>query len=298
MENSILSLPPGEFLFALNELGLPDDQREFLLSQYGAPEPRPPVPEGRSFGYHLLDNIIGFDDDYVTRGEALKSGMSDTLSAIAADPLGAAWSAAKSVPEQAYDLIDRGMRGEATPLEMLEIATMPALGSLTAASRAGRGIASLADYDPTVASIFGSGAPKATTPNQPAIIRPDDVYRGEGTPRITVRQTDQPFVVRGTQQDQIDDMIQSGLVRPKPGGWKGSPQLYFGESPTSLPTDIRARPSETRFVMVGDSDKLAGTEGPIPIDQLRHVWVVRNGETVDVLPEILRANRDFGNTGR
>jgi hypothetical protein len=151
MENSILSLPPGEFLFALDELGLPDDQREFLLSQYGAsepPEPRPPVPEGRSFGYHLLDNLIGFDDDYETRGEALKSGISDTLSAVAADPLGAAWAVAKSVPEQAYDLIDqidRGMRGEATPLEILEIATIPALGFLTAASRTGRGIARLAD---------------------------------------------------------------------------------------------------------------------------------------------------------
>jgi len=147
MENSILSLPPGEFLFALNELGLPDDQREFLLSQYGVPEPRPPVPEGRSFGYHLLDNLIGFDDDYETRGEALKSGIRDTLSAVAADPLGAAWAVAKSVPEQAYDLIDRGMRGEATPLEMLEIATIPALGSLTAASRTGRGVARLADID-------------------------------------------------------------------------------------------------------------------------------------------------------
>ena len=153
MENSILSLPPGEFLFALNELGLPDDQREFLLSQYGAPEPpepRPPVPEGRSFGYHLLDDLIGFDDDYETRGEALKSGISDTLSAVAADPLGTAWAVAKSIPDQAYDLIDliyRGMRGEATPLEILEIATIPALGSLTAAIRTGRGAARLADID-------------------------------------------------------------------------------------------------------------------------------------------------------
>ena len=80
MENSILSLPPGEFLLALNELGFPDDQREFLLSQYGAPEPRPPVPDDRSFGYHLLDNLIGFDDDYVTRGEAWRAGVQDTLS--------------------------------------------------------------------------------------------------------------------------------------------------------------------------------------------------------------------------
>ena len=130
---------------------------------------------------------------------------------------------------------------------------------------------------------------------QAAIIRPDDVYRGEGTPRITVRETDEPFVVRGTQQSQIDDMIQSGLVRPKPGGYgaNNSAQLYFGESSEALPTSIFGRPSEERFVLVGDSDKLAGGEGPIPIDQLRHVWVVRDGETVDILPEILRANREF-----
>jgi hypothetical protein len=148
-----------------------------------------------------------------------------------------------------------------------------------------------------VQTLLGGPDPSGATAGR-AVIRRDETYRGEGTPRITVRQTDQPFVVRGTQQSQIDDMIQSGLVRPKPGGWNGSSQLYFGESPTVLPTSIMARPSETRFVMVGDSDKLAGTEGPIPIDQLRHVWVVRDGETVDVLPEILRANRDFDNAGQ
>lgn len=175
--------------------------------------------------------------------------------------------------------------------------------ALTTGAGALEGILSLADTIPLVGGIVARAANPlvrfgATIPNQPAIIRPDDVYRGEGTPRITVRQTDQPFVVRGTQQDQIDDMIQSGLVRPNRDGWKGSSQLYFGESPTALPTSILGRPSETRFVMVGDSDKLAGTEGPIPIDQLRHVWVVRDGETVDVLPDILRANRDFGSTGQ
>lgn len=148
---------------------------------------------------------------------------------------------------------------------------------------------------------FGRGLgsvrmPAAEASQGRAIIRPDDLFRGEGVPRITVRQTNQPFVARGTEQDQIDDMIQSGLVRPKVGGYgkEKKSDLYFGESPAALPTDIRQRPSESRFVLVGDSEKLAGTEGPIPIDQLRHVWVVRNGDTVDVLPEILRANRAFG----
>jgi len=88
-------------------------------------------------------------------------------------------------------------------------------------------------------------------------------------------------------------------VRPKPGGYgkRKLSQLYFGESSEAMPTGL-GRPTEDRFVIVGDSDKLAGTEGPIPIDQLRHVWVVRDGETVDILPEILRANRDFDNTGQ
>ena len=148
------------------------------------------------------------------------------------------------------------------------------------------------------ARSLGAAAPD---PNAAAgaIIRPDDVYRGEGTPRITVRETNEPFVVRGTQQNQIDDMIQSGLIRPKPGGYgqDNKSSIYFGESSEALPTNVFGRPSEDRFVLVGDSDKLAGTEGPIPIDQLRHVWAVRDGETVDILPEILRANREFDNFG-
>jgi hypothetical protein len=56
-------------------------------------------------------------------------------------------------------------------------------------------------------------------PSDAAVIRPDDVFRGSGIPKITVEQTDKPFVVRATKQDQIDDMIASGLVRPKPGGY-------------------------------------------------------------------------------
>lgn len=159
------------------------------------------------------------------------------------------------------------------------------------------------DKDMLMEIFQPAGTPRslgAAAPEGRAVIRPDDVYRGEGIPRITVRETSQPYVVRGTQQSQIDDMIQSGLVRPKPGGYgaKNSSQLYFGESSEVLPTSIFGRPTEERFVLVGDSDKLAGTEGPIPIDQLRHVWAVRDGETVDILPEMLRANREFGNTGQ
>ena len=242
MENSILSLPPREFLFALDELGLPDDQREFLLSQYGAPEPRPPVPEGRSFGYHLLDNIIGFDDDYETRGEALKSGVIDALSAVAADPLGAA----RSVAEGTYDLIDRGVRGEATPLEMLEIAAMPALGPLTAASRTGRGIASLADYDPTVTSIFGSRGSQVPEA-QRAMDMAEDMQRAGATPEEIWRATG--------EAEGYPAMFLSG---------RGDPIFEF--------SDNRLRYANPTGVAIGDPQALRGRTGDI----IRHEELFRH----------------------
>ena len=98
-----------------------------------------------------------------------------------------------------------------------------------------------------------------------AVIRSDDIFRGVGTPKITVDQTDKPFVVRTTTQDQIDDMIASGLVRPKPGGYgkQQTPQIYFGESETAEPSGVFGRPAEGGFAIVGKSGNLVGKEGPI-----------------------------------
>jgi hypothetical protein len=135
-------------------------------------------------------------------------------------------------------------------------------------------------------------------PANAAVIRPDDVFRGEGIPKITVEATNKPFVVRGTQQEQIDDMISSGLVRPKPGGYgkQKSAQIYFGESDTAVPSGVFARPKEGEFTLVGKSENLVGKEGPISIDQLEHIWENRNGDLVDVLPNILRQNQEFAPT--
>lgn len=108
-------------------------------------------------------------------------------------------------------------------------------------------------------------------------------------------QTDKPFVVRATKQDQIDDMIASGLVRPKPGGYgkQQNARIYFGESETSIPSSIFARPKEGSFILVGKSENLVGKEGPIPIDQLEHIWENRGGELVDILPDVIRRNQEF-----
>jgi hypothetical protein len=140
---------------------------------------------------------------------------------------------------------------------------------------------------------------KANTPPEVrtsgAIIRPDDKFRGEGTPQITVTKPKKPFVIRSTTQSQIDDMVASGLVRPKEGGYgkQQSPQIYFGESDAALPTDVFGKPKPGKFVLVGKSDKLAGKEGPISIDDLEHIWEDVDGEIVDILPDVISRNRDF-----
>jgi len=165
--NSILNLDPRDFLFALDELGLRGDERDRLLSAYDAqrqPAPRPAVPDDRSFGYHLLDNLVGFDDDFETRGERFRSGARDVASAALDDPLGFVSGAVRGVAEGTYDLIDRGMRGEATPVEMLELAAIPATGALGGIRRIVAGSEPL--YDPTTASMFGSRGTKVPEAQQ------------------------------------------------------------------------------------------------------------------------------------
>lgn len=165
--NSILNLDSSDFLFALDELGIRGDERDRLLSAYDSqrqPAPRPSVPDDRSFGYHLLDNLVGFDDDFETRGERFRSGARDVASAALDDPRGFVSGAVRGAAEGTYDLIDRGMRGEATPAEMLELAAMPATGALGGIRRIVAGSEPL--YDPTTASMFGSRGTKVPEAQQ------------------------------------------------------------------------------------------------------------------------------------
>ena len=142
-----------------------------------------------------------------------------------------------------------------------------------------------------------SSPPKVETPSTKprAVIRPDDKFRGKGTPHITDTDPKKTFVVRSTTQSQIDDMVASGLVRPKEGGYgkQQSPQIYFGESDVALPTDVFGKPRPGKFVLVGKSENLAGKEGPISLDNLEHIWEDVDGEIVDILPDVLRKNQEF-----
>jgi hypothetical protein len=189
------------------------------------------------------------------------------------------------------DVAVAGAAGPSVP----DIGATPPAGEATQTAPQAKPIGVAGTGEPAgVVTGAETGADGTLTPNA-AVIRPDDVFRGNGAPTITVKQTDKPFVVRATKQDQIDDMIASGLVRPKPGGYgkQQNAQIYFGESETAAPSSIFARPKEGGFVLVGKSENLVGKEGPIPIDQLEHIWENRGGELVDILPDVIRRNQEF-----
>ncbi|MCP4678424.1 MAG: hypothetical protein GY854_23505, partial [Deltaproteobacteria bacterium] len=76
---SILDLPTDQFLSALDELGLPDDQREFLLSQYAAPEPRPMVDS-------ILD-FLGYFSPEAINARAEAAGNADYRTTAPGRPL-------------------------------------------------------------------------------------------------------------------------------------------------------------------------------------------------------------------
>lgn len=131
-----------------------------------------------------------------------------------------------------------------------------------------------------------------------AVIRRDDVYRGEGPARVspTVAKSDAPYALRITGMDQLEDMIASGLVRPKPGGYgkRNMSQLYFGETSNPDPmASIFSRPTpEKPVVLVGRPAELGAYEGGIPIDALERVLLRQeNGDLVDILDDILARNQ-------
>lgn len=133
-----------------------------------------------------------------------------------------------------------------------------------------------------------------------AIMRRDDVYRGEGAASVPEHfaESEYPYVMRGTGMDQLEDMIKSGMVRPKPGGYgkRNYSTLYFGETNTADPDlSVFTRPTpEKPITMVADPRTISSYEGGIPIDELRNVFIRQeNGELLDILDDIIRRNRDY-----
>lgn len=152
------------------------------------------------------------------------------------------------------------------------------------------------------------GEPLAPPARPSAVIRRDDVFRGHGNMGLsymekrTLDDVAGKYAVRTTMDDQIEDMIASGLIRPKPEGYgkaQGS-TIYMGLSDT--PT-VRVGPMEgmlsnsSRYALVGKADEIAKYDeaGGVPLDALQHIWYRQPDDTiVDILPEILRKNQDFG----
>lgn len=183
-------------------------------------------------------------------------------------------------------------------------AAVPVAGGRVA-MKATRGIPSLAprSYDEATSAVSetltGVSAPNpADVTKGRAVIRRDDVYRGEGPARVspTVAKSDAPYALRITGMDQLEDMIASGLVRPKPGGYgkKNMSQLYFGETSNPDPmASIFSRPTpEKPVVLVGRPAELGAYEGGIPIDALERVLLRQeSGVLVDILDDILARNQ-------
>lgn len=129
-----------------------------------------------------------------------------------------------------------------------------------------------------------------------AIIRNDNVFRGHGEMDVSIpAKPTKEYAVRLTGTDQLDDMIQSGLVRPKPGGYGAQKKatLYFGEADNLKPTILAPAASEGRIRIVAKSADIAGRKGPIPIDKLKHIFAFRDGKEVDILSDVLRQNREW-----
>ena len=127
-----------------------------------------------------------------------------------------------------------------------------------------------------------------------AVIRPDNVFRGRGVPTTGIKDTAKPYAVRVTGLDQLEDMVQSGLVRPNKGGYgkQKKSTLYFAEADSVAGTNLNTKINESKVRIVVDGSVAANRKGPIPIDELKHIFAIRDGKEVDILQEVLRRNRE------
>jgi len=70
-------------------------------------------------GYHLGDNLIGFDDEYDTLGERFRTGIAESISNFMGDPVGVSYGALENFAGD----IDRAMAGDADPVDYLMLAS-------------------------------------------------------------------------------------------------------------------------------------------------------------------------------
>ena len=280
-------------------LGLIMADRDF--SRFIPPNLRQPLREAGAVGYNILDNLFGIDNDVDTTGEllgeslrrdpfgtakAMGSGVVEGFQEAYADPEGTVDDLIAGFQE-AYARASQPLPEDATPEEIGQRTSD--LFALSAAIP-GVGIAGQA-----VRRLPGEDL---LPPAGRAVIRRDDVFRGEGPATVSevLAASNAPYATRLTGMDQLEDMVRSGLVRPKPGGYgKGAGStIYFGPAQTpELNTSVFNSLSEGKPVgLVGKPGTLAAYEGGIPIDELERIVVRQpDGTMLDMLDEILARNR-------
>jgi hypothetical protein len=145
-------------------------------------------------------------------------------------------------------------------------------------------------------SKMRGGMPDAQVPVGRAVVRPDNVFRGAGSEGVSYRSADASgkYAIRMTDAKQIEDMISSGTVRPKPGGYgqDGKATLYFGlvDNPTVKTGPFGINATKTH-ALVGDPENVAAYGSRVPMDALKHVWTTgADGQPVDILGDLLAQN--------
>ena len=103
---------------------------------------------------------------------------------------------------------------------------------------------------------------------------------------------DPNYATRITGQQQIDDIVQSGLVRSKPPGAKAkggrTGVTHWSQGRESLVYDWGGNPNS--YIIKAPSKNLDGRSGGIPIDELEGIYVYRDGQPTNILDDIRRSN--------
>lgn len=106
------------------------------------------------------------------------------------------------------------------------------------------------------------------------------------------RASDPDYATRITGKAQIDDMVESGLVRSKPPGAKakGGRQgvTHWSQGRERLVYDWGGLGDS--YIIKAPSANLNGRQGGIPLDELEGVYVYRDGQPVNILDQIRKDN--------
>lgn len=106
------------------------------------------------------------------------------------------------------------------------------------------------------------------------------------------RASDPDYATRITGKEQINDMIESGLVRSKPPGSKakGGRQgvTHWSQGRERLVYDWGGLGDS--YIIKAPSANLNGRQGGIPLNELEGVYVYRDGQPVNILDQIRKDN--------